>query len=319
MRVAVTGANGFVGRRLIEALVLGGHNVRALVRHPDASLADYPIEIIATGAIESIDDWRPYLTGIDTVVHLAARAHLDAKDMLDMARIRAVNTDATLRLCRSAAKRNIGHFISLSSVSVNGERSTPDHPFSATSPLAPTTAYASSKADAETGLQAIHNDSKMPISILRPPVIYGEGARGNFQQLCALTFKAPALPLASLKAKRAMIDVKNLGDALAQLVSHPAAGLNAYPVSDADSFSLPELIRLIGEGVGKTPILLPMPAFALKTAAALAGKSGAFRKAAEPLSIDMSDFCKTFSWTPPFAAGERIVAAARFFAQNKGK
>ena len=319
MRVAVTGANGFVGRRLIEALVLGGHKVRALVRHPDAALADYPIEIIATGAIESIDDWRPYLTGIDTVVHLAARAHLDAKDMLDMARVRAVNTDATLRLCRSAAKRNIGHFISLSSVSVNGERSTPAHPFSSRSPLAPTTPYAQSKADAETGLQAIHTDTQMPISILRPPLIYGEGARGNFQQLCALVMKAPALPLASLHAKRAMIDVKNLADALAQLVAQPASGLSLYPVRDAESFSLPELVRLIGEGVGRTPTLLPMPAFALKTLAKLAGKSGAYRKAAEPLAIDMSNFCERFHWMPPFAASARLVAAARFYAENSVK
>lgn len=317
MRIAVTGANGFIGRTLIEALLARGHQLRALVRFPDASLHALRIETIATGPIESITDWRPYLTDTDCVVHLAARVHLNEKEMLDEARIRAINTDATLHLARSAARRKVRHFLYLSSISVHGDETRPGHAFSDFAPFQPKTAYARSKADAERGLQTVHAETGMAVTCLRPPLVYGPGARGNFRSLCRLVRSAPALPFLSLHNRRAMISAGNLSHAMASVLEAEASGHSAHVINDGE-FSLPQLVRLIAAGLGRHCLLLPAPKMLLLAAARLAGRSTEMRKLIGSLQVDSAGFRMAYPWSPLQDPAETVRQAAASFAAEQG-
>lgn len=298
MHIAVTGANGFVGRKLIRALVTLGHNVRALVRYPDTALSAEPIEAIATGPIEAIDDWRPYLTGIEAVIHLAARAHLDDKGMQDEALFRAVNTTATLALAKSAAKRKVAHFIYLSSIGVHGNETKTGQAFHADSPFNPQNHYARSKAEAETRLRALHAEGTMGITVLRPPLIYGTGARGNFRALCELVKHAPALPFASIKNLRSMVAVENLTGAICTALEKRSAQFSPYVICDGKDFSLPQLVALLAQGMKKPCLLFPMPRFMLLRGAALLGKKRQMQMQTltQSLQVDASGFRRDFSW-----------------------
>lgn len=311
LRIAVTGANGFVGQSLIKDLLARGHQVRALVRFPDAALANLPLETIATGPIEAIGDWRPYLTGIDAVVHLAARAHLNDRAMLDAQSIRAVNTTATLALAKSAAKRKIGHFVYLSSIGVHGEATPEGKAFRSDSPFSPQTNYTRSKVEAEEGLRALQSGSAMGITVLRPPLIYGPGTRGNFRALCRLVAQAPVLPLGSICNRRSLIAVENLTSAIGAILDMNNAAFQSYVISDGLDFSLPELVRLAAEGLQKNCLLLPVPRWLLLSGATLAGKKRQMQKLTQSLQIDMSEFRDDFGWQPVVKPKEALKKAAR--------
>lgn len=314
MRIAVTGANGFVGRSLVKELTIRGYKVRALVRYPDASLASYPIETVATGPIESISDWRPYLTGTDCVVHLAARAHLKDKDMLDAEKFRAVNINATLALARSAAKRKVKHFIYLSSIGVHGDETTAHGRFSPSSPFNPQTHYARSKAEAEDGLRDMAG--AMTITSLRPPLIYGPGARGNFRALCHLVQRAPALPFHSLRNRRSLLAVENLSSAICTILEKPQEGYAAYTICDEKSYSLPDLISIIAKGLNKHCMLVPLPVFILRQAAALIGRSDEITKLTQSLLVDSKDFCSRFNWSSAVESDIALVQAAASYLND---
>ena len=317
MRIAITGANGFVGRSLSRMLASSGHEVRALVRFPDATLASEPIEAIATGPIERIDDWRPYLNGIDVVIHLAARAHLNDKDMLDAEHFRAVNTTATLALAKSAAKRKVRHFIYLSSIGVHGDETVPGQSFQPNSPFNPKTPYANSKAKAELGLRAMYEADAMGITILRPPLIYGKGARGNFRALCALVKRSPALPFASIKNLHSMIAVENLNSAIAAALNKQSSAFSAYTICDGEHLSLGELVSCLAQGMHKTCLLFPMPHSLLQLGARLAGKENQMQKLTQSLQIDASDFCRDFSWKAVIKTQAALKIAAEDYMKPK--
>jgi nucleoside-diphosphate-sugar epimerase len=294
--IAVTGANGFVGRNLVRELLARGHSVRALVRYPDAGLGNEPIEAIATGPIEAIADWRPYLADVDVVAHLAARAHLADRDMQDEALFRAVNTTATLSLARSALRRKTAHFIYLSSIGVHGSETEPGHPFRANSPFNPQNHYARSKAEAEAGLRALHAEGAMGITILRPPLIYGPGARGNFRSLCELVRRAPALPFAAIDNRRSMIAVENLSAAICTALEKQATEFSPYPVCDGEDFSLPQLVTMLAEGMKKTCRLFPVPRTLLMQGAALFNRKKQMQVLTRSLQAEDADFRNRTGW-----------------------
>lgn len=295
MHIAVTGANGFVGRSLISALNARGHRIRALVRYPDAGPGNENVETIATGPIEAISDWRSYLTGIDTVIHLAARSHIADKDMDDAALFRAVNTTATLTLAQSALKRKVRHFIYLSSVGVHGNETQAGHPFHSGSPYNPQNNYAQSKAEAEAGLRALQG-SGMRISVMRPPLIYGKGSRGNFRALCSLVANTNALPFSAVKNARSIIAVENLSGAICAVIEQEGSGFAADVVSDGRDFSLPQLVKMVAAGLQKKCLLYPAPLFLLLPAASLLGKGRQMRALTQSLQVDDADFRREFAF-----------------------
>ena len=306
-RVLVTGATGFVGRALVRRLLADGRPVRAAVR-PGATALPREVETAAIGDIGPDTDWRTALAGIDAVVHLAARAHVVHDSSPDAHTLyRAVNTLGTLRLAEAAATAGVRRFVFLSSARVHGERST-GAPFTESSPLAATDPYGRSKAEAERGLAALAAAGGLDPVILRPPLVYGPGARGNFARLVRLVARGVPLPFGAVRNHRSLVYLGNLVDAIVRTLDHPAAARETFMVSDREDVSTPELVRRIARALGKPARLIPVPPAVLRLGGRLVGRADDVARLLDDLVVDSSRIGERLGWRPPFTLDEGLAA-----------
>lgn len=318
MRVAVTGANGFVGRAVVARLLAGGCRVKALTRGPDAGLAVPGVEAVATGPIESIADWRPLLDRTDAVVHLAARAHVPDARFGDEAVVRAINATATLRLAEAAARRGARRFVYVSSVKVLGEASAAGRPFRDEDPPAPADLYARSKAEAEAGLAEIAARTGLGLAILRPPLVYGPGVRANFLALVKLVARAPVLPFGAIDNRRSLASVDNLASAVRFVIEDAGAAGRSFLVSDGEDLSTPQLARLIAKALGRRVAMAPVPVPLLALAAKLAGREAALARLTQSLQVDARGLTE-LGWRPVDTPAEGVAKTVRWWRTQSGQ
>jgi UDP-glucose 4-epimerase len=289
--VLVTGANGFVGRHIAPALVDEGWTVRRAVRRPSGGENE-----VVIGSIGEATDWSAALTGVEAVVHLAARVH-QSHDHNTMELHRSVNTDGTLHLARSAAAAGVRQFIFLSTVLVHGRSNDGRAPFSEKDTPMPRGPYAESKAAAEAGLKALSQQSDMNITVVRPPLIYGHGAKGNFALLTRAVKMGTPLPFAAIRNQRAFLSVENLASFIASRLSKPAEKFEIYLVADAEQVSTPEFVRRLAVAAGKMPVLFPVPQRLLSAALNWGGWSEVRSSLIGSLELDLSKAAST-GWRP---------------------
>ncbi|THB64599.1 MAG: SDR family oxidoreductase, partial [Desulfovibrio sp.] len=301
LKVLVTGANGFVGRAVLDALAQAGHDPVAAVRGPEAaaSLAHANLPVHEVGSVDGNTEWVPVLQDVDAVIHLAARVHVmqdTAASPLDAFRL--VNREGTLNLARQAFASGVTRLVYASTIKVHGE-ATPDAPFSESSPLAGKDPYAVSKIEAEQGLFTLAQDAGREAVVLRPPLVYGPGVSANFLRMLKLVDKGLPLPLGLVRNKRSLIGLANLAHALVHCVDHPQAANRAYVVSDGQDLSTPELIRALASAMGKPARLLPFPPVLLRLAGKLLGKSHVISRLLGSLAVDSSTIRAELGWSPP--------------------
>jgi nucleoside-diphosphate-sugar epimerase len=172
LKVALTGATGYTGGRLLAALLARGHDVRALVRpgssRPPASPPPYWVE----GDLRDRAAADRLVEGVDAVVHVAAvyrtAGHPDAY-------YREVNVGGTERLLEAAARAGVRRFVHTSTVGVHGDVRQP--PADESAPIAPGDVYQATKAEAEARALAFHRERALPVTVVRPGAIYGPGER----------------------------------------------------------------------------------------------------------------------------------------------
>lgn len=286
MRVLVTGPAGFVGRALIPRLARDGHEVipgdRGVIGNlgPDSNL-------VST------------LAGVDGVIHLAARVHVmretypEPDEDYDW-----VNAEGTLKLAEDAAAAGVRRLVFLSTAKVMGEEGR-HQPFTEDDPPAPADAYARSKLRAEKHLAEVAFLTGMEAVILRPPLVYGPGVKGNFLSLVRHVLNGRTLPLGGVANRRSLLSVANLTDALATALTHPAAaGLTAF-VSDGQDVSTADLVRRIAAAAGRTPRLAAVPPWLLAGAARVAGRGAAARRLLGSYAVSSARIRSTLGWTPP--------------------
>jgi len=308
-RILVTGATGFVGRALVRRLLADGRKVRAAVRRSSAALPA-AAETVLVGDIGPDTNWHTALAGVDAVVHLAARAHVIHDSSADaLALYRAVNTLGALRLAEAAAAAGIRRFVFLSSVRVHGERSA-GAPFTEPSPLAATDPYGRSKAEAERGLATLAASGGLEPVILRAPLVYGPGARGNFARLVRLVASGVPLPLGAVRNRRSLIYVGNLVDAILRALDHPAAAGETFMVSDGEDVSTPELVRRIARARGRPARLVPVPLAVLRLAGALIDRADEVARLLDDLVVDSSKIRGLLGWSPVFTLDEGLRETA---------
>jgi nucleoside-diphosphate-sugar epimerase len=290
-----------------------GRVVRAAVRAPSAAPAT-GIEAVAVGEVGAVTEWRTAVSGIDAVVHLAARVHVTGDDArIGEGLFRAVNVDGAVGLARAARDARVRRLVLASSTTVYGDRSG-DAPFGESSPLAPTTPYARSKLDGEHAVAEALAGSGTDLVVLRPPLVYGPGAKGNFERLVRLVERGIPLPLASVRNRRSLLFVGNLVDGIVRALDHPAAAGRTYNVTDARDVSTPELISRIAAALGRHPRLLPCPVGILRAVAALAGRSEELSRLVDDMAVDASRMRTDLGWDPPFTLEQglgRSVAGRR--------
>jgi nucleoside-diphosphate-sugar epimerase len=304
--ILVTGASGFVGGALCRQLgTLGTFNVRAPSRR-DAELA-------------ATTDWAPVLAGVDTVVHAAARVHVMQENGNDsQAEFRRVNVDGTLVLARQAAAAGVRRFIFISSIKVNGELSQPGQPLRADDTPAPQDAYGVSKHEAEQGLQLLAAATGMEVVVIRPVLVYGPGVKANFLSMLRWVQRGVPLPLGALPNRRSLVFVGNLVDLVVTCLDHPQAANQVFLASDGQDVTLSQLLRAIGQALGRPARLLPMPPVLLHMAARVLGRSDLAQRLLGSLQVDIGKNHQLLGWTPPFTLEQGLNLTARAFldAQN---
>ena len=264
--------------------------------------------------LSATQSWEAGIAGHDVIIHCAGRVHIlnDPSDN-PAAEFHTVNVEGTLNLARQAAAAGVRRFIFLSSVKVNGEQTFSGQPYTAFDSPAPEDAYGISKLEAENGLQQIAEGSGMELVIIRPVMVYGAEVKANFRSIMVLLKTGLPLPLGAIRNKRSFVYLENLVDLLEICIDHPAAAGEVFLVSDGEDLSTPEMLRRMGQALGKSARLLPVPAVCLEGGAALLGKRAVAQRLCGSLQVDISHTRDTLNWTPPVSVDDGFRAAASAF------
>lgn len=308
MKLLITGANGFVGQALTLEAFRRGFNVCAAVRET-STLPSY-IDVVSVGQVDSDTDWSQALKDCDVVVHLAARAHVrDERGSDPLEAFRKVNVEGPLNLARQAAAAGVRRLIFISSIGVNGAE-TSGAPFSHADTPAPHSPYAVSKHEAELGLQKLAEDTGMEVVTIRPPLIYGPNAPGNFGSLMRWLMRGVPLPLGCVNQnRRSFVALDNLVDLILTCVWHPRAGNQIFLVSDGEDVSTTQLLQRMGKAMNRSVRLLPVPTGLLGLMASLLGKKGMAQSLLGSLQLDIRNTCEVLNWNPPISIDEGLRRA----------
>ena len=297
-----------VGNALVPLLLDTGWTVRASARGvPAAPWSGHPRCEFISHDLEA--DPSPLVQGMDAVVHLAARVHIMHDTAADpWTENRRFNTLATLRLAQAAALAGARHFVFMSTIKVNGEATT-DHAFTEDVKPRPVDAYGTSKHEAEQGLAALARAGAMGVTILRSPLVYGVGVKGNFATLVRAVSKGIPLPLGAVNNRRSLVYAGNLAGAVLAALAKPAPGTRTYLVSDGEDLSTAELIRAIAAAMGRSASLVSVPPALLRLAGRLSGRSAALDRLLGSLVIDSSRIRRELGWTPSHNLREGLAAS----------
>jgi nucleoside-diphosphate-sugar epimerase len=309
MTVLLTGASGFVGRAVLESAKQCGVEVRPVFRSL-VSAKGHSGSVVVPG-LDGETDWLQDLQGVNVVIHAAARAHVIHEETLDpLTEYRRVNVQGTSNLARQAAAAGVQRFVFISSIKVNGEATLPGRPFRANDVPVPEDAYGISKAEAETELRRIAQETGMEVTIIRPPLIYGPGVKGNFSSLMDWVRRGLPLPLGSVTHnRRSLVGIDNLIDLIWVCVEHPKAANQTFLVSDGEDLSTTELLGKIGKALNRSARLVRVPAALIAFMASLMGKKAISQRLLGSLQVDISKTCELLSWQPSVPADEGLRRA----------
>ena len=306
MKVLISGANGFIGRALCPHLDYLGHSVVAAVRHSSGLNGEY--------IVGDKLSWMRALAGCSSVIHLAGRAHVMQDHELDpLQAYRVANVVTTIELANRAVEAGVRRFVFMSTIKVNGEETAPGCRFNPDDLSAPQDPYAISKCEAENGLLEIARKTGLEVIIIRPPLVYGPGVRGNFAYLIRWVNKGWPLPLGAIHNRRSMLALENLVS-FAALCADSKASPNAknqiFLVSDGEDVSTSELLRKVAKAYGRNSYLLPLPAGGVRFAARLINKEFLADRLLGSLLIDGSKAQEMLGWSPPFTMDEQLKKMA---------
>lgn len=316
MRILITGATGFVGCSLVERLSEEGCNITVLVRQLTSI---FPKDVLQVADCE-LKNWllndlsfngKMYqaLHSIDVVIHLAARVHIMKDEASDPLReFRKVNRDASLTLAEMAAKIGVKRFIYLSSIGVNGDKSS--SPFSELDEPLPHNDYAVSKYEAEHGLLNLAKQTGMEVVIIRPPLVYGPGVRANFASMMKWVNKDVPLPFGSIHNRRSLVALDNLVSFIIHCIEHPEAANEIFLISDDEDVSTPELLQKVAKSLGKQIRLIPVPVSWMAFAAKLIGKKAMANRLFGSSQVDISKAKNLLGWQPVITMNEQLKKTA---------
>jgi len=299
-KIYVTGGTGFIGQHLIEDLLRQGYFVTTSVRKTTSSL---PIEVKQDLVGENFQtiDWQEKLETIDTVIHLAGNSGLK-KNKENENYLHKTNVEFTESLALAAAKAGVKLFIFLSSIKVNGECSS--IPYTENDVPQPNDDYARSKLLAEQKLLKIAEVTELEVLILRPSLVYGKGAKGNFQTLIRLIDLKMPLPFGNIKNKRSLCSVQNLCHFILTCLTISQVANEIYLVADAESLSTTDLFSQIARAKEKSVFLVPVPEVLMKLFLLLIGKKSIADRLFGSLEVNISKAQKQLNWVPPLKPKE---------------
>ncbi|HGS4502169.1 TPA: NAD-dependent epimerase/dehydratase family protein [Vibrio parahaemolyticus] len=295
-KLLVTGGSGFIGRELSKRI----YNARYVSRKGHfVNFSDcYEID-----SLNGKTCWKGAFNDIEVVIHLAGLAH--NKSYTD-AEYRAVNTDGTLRLALKAAEAGVKRFVFVSSIGVNGTNSH-DSVFLPSDVANPHNSYARSKHEAELGLWDISKQTGLEVVIVRPTLVYGPNAPGNFGMLTKLVNSIPFLPFGLANNRRDFISVGNLVDLLIVCAKHKNAPGNIFLASESNTISTRDFVNAIAAGQDRKVFQIPIPVSFMRLAGLVIGKSAMIEQLFGNLEVDSSNLKDILNWTPPYSMKDSMA------------
>jgi len=322
-RILVTGANGFVGSALCRFLLDSGCLVRGAVRETaNRSSRDRAkhdgIEWVILHDQSGEEETEQALSGVEVIVHLAARVHAMADSVVDpLHEFRKVNVAWTKRVARAAASENVRRFVYLSSIKVNGEQSM--LPFTEQDAPNPQDPYGISKWEAEQALETVSSQSGLETVVVRAPLVYGPGVGGNFLQLLNLLHKGIPLPLSRVENRRSLIYRENLVDALSRCVHDRSAAGRTYLVSDGEDLSTPDLIQRLGKALERRVSLWPLPLPMLRSLGKIVGRQAVTDRLLGSLQVNSSKIRRELDWHPVVSVDQGLLETAAWFRSGAAR
>ena len=314
MKILLTGASGFVGGAVLQAMRQRNVAVRPVFRSQALVLAAECTadEAVVVPTLDGSTEWTQALAGVDVVVHCAARAHVMRDEAVDpLAEYRRVNVGGTLHLARQAAAAGVQRFVFISSIKVNGETTQVGRSYVADDVPAPEDAYGVSKAEAEAGLRALANETGMALVIIRPVLVYGPGVKGNFLSMVRWVVRGVPLPLGAVTGnRRSLVALDNLVDLIVRCTDHPQAANQIFLASDGEDLSTADLLRRICLAQGVKTRLLAVPVWLLSLAARLMGRGAVAQRLLGSLQVDISKTQEVLGWQPPLSVDEGLKKIA---------
>ena len=307
-KILVTGASGFIGKTLCNKLIKLSFNVQGAVRSLDSLTFEYNFKAVTVGEIGANTNWINALKDIDCIIHCAGKEHsTNEKNNLNIYHL--INTEGTKRLAEQVVKSGVKRFIFLSTIKVNGEstgNNDQNSIFTNKDMPNPQDAYSTSKLEAEKLLWEISAKTNLEVVVVRLPLVYGYGAKGNLSWLIKLIKLGIPLPLSFVKNERSMIGIDNLVNLLIRCIDHPNASGKTFLASDGEDLSTSELIKLIASSMGRKAILFLIPLFLLKFLGFIFGKRKEINRLAGSLRIDNNFTKRKLNWTPSLSVEEWV-------------
>lgn len=309
MTILLTGGSGFVGFKIAQTLAKSDVKLVLGVRSGFYPISHQWLEgqVRTVGDIDANTNWKSCLERVDTVVHCAAVSNVGQRATYqDLSALRAINVDGTLNLASQATSAGVKRFVFLSSIKVNGEFTKPNIPFTPEDPALPSDVYGASKFEAEEGLKKICQRAGMEFVIIRPPLVYGPNAKGNFARLVKLVKTGIPLPLAEINNQRSLIALDNLVDLVITTITNPRAANEVFLASDGHDLSTSDLLQGLAQAMGKPSRLFPCSPKILANAAKCLGKIDLFDRLLGSLQADISKTKRLLKWAPPVTVEEGL-------------
>jgi len=306
LNILLTGATGFIGQALVLELLQQGFFLTIVLRKKSNLFADNINQIIV-GDLNNDIDWSSILNKIDCIIHLAGKAHvIDQTKVSALDEFRKINTELTLNLAKQAVAAGVERFIFLSSIGVNGNQN--NQPFLEIDTPNPQESYAISKYEAEQGLLKLAQNSSLEMVIIRPPLVYGNNAPGNFGRLIQWVspkFILP-LPLGAVNNARSLVAIDNLVSFIITCTLHSKAANEIFLISDNDSLSTTQLLKKIAKAFNKKALLLPVPVSWMIFMAKILGREADAVRLFSSLVVDSSKARKLLNWSPVVTMNEQL-------------
>jgi len=310
--VAVTGANGFVGRTVVSTLLARGHEVTAIVRRNSGETGGARQCVVGDLGEAAGSAWPADLKP-DAVIHLAARVHVMRESAPDaVVAFHEANVAGAVRVAEAAHRAGARRMVFVSSIKALAEVDSGRPLREGDTPL-PQDPYGVSKLEAEQALLRFGQQAGLEIVIARPPLVYGPEVRANFLQLMSAIARGIPLPLGAIAARRSLVYNQNLADALILCATDPRAAGECFHITDGDDLSVAELAEALGRHLHKAVWLPPVPASWLLAAGRLTGRLPQIERLVEPLRVDSSRIRETLQWQPRFSVEEGLALTAQWY------